>query len=280
MSDSSTSSYELLSISPSTGIRFFIDKDPGSYFPSHWHDAIEIIYLLEGNLELTIENHLYHLSAGHCALINSCMIHSTKCISGNTGIVLQIPADFFRIYVPDFDQLHFVLNDPSDNPHQQTKLRIFKDTPQQMYLVDDIRPAGYLLRFNSLLFEILYQLYHNFAVHSFQTGDKHRQKDLNRLSDVIRYTNANYMRPISISEIAQVTFLEPKYFCRFFKKNMGITFLQFQNEIRLSHIYQDLILTDTPLNQILEQHGFTNEHLFRRVFFEHFQTTPSQIRKK
>ena len=46
------------------------------------------------------------------------------------------------------------------------------------------------------------------------------------------------------------------------------------------HIYQDLIITNDTLHQILEYHGFTNYKLFRKVFFEHFQATPSQIRKR
>ena len=34
---------------------------------------------------------------------------------------------------------------------------------------------------------------------------------------------------------------------------MGVTFLEYQNEIRLSHIYQDLITTTDTLQDILEQ---------------------------
>lgn len=61
---------------------------------------------------------------------------------------------------------------------------------------------------------------------------------------------------------------------------MGLTFLEYQNELRLSRIYQDLITTEDTLQQILERHGFTNYKLFRRMFAEHFQATPSQVRKK
>lgn len=38
-----------------------------------------------------------------------------------------------------------------------------------MQIVNDIRPTGFLLRFNSLLFELLYQLYHSFSVQVFQS---------------------------------------------------------------------------------------------------------------
>ena len=60
---------------------------------------------------------------------------------------------------------------------------------------------------------------------------------------------------------------------------MGITFLEYQNELRLSHIYRDLLTTDDAIHLILERHGFTNYKLFRRMFFEHFEMTPTEVRK-
>lgn len=60
---------------------------------------------------------------------------------------------------------------------------------------------------------------------------------------------------------------------------MGITFLEYQNEYRLSFIYKDLINTKAPVHVILERHGFTNYKLFRRMFQEHFGCTPTKVRE-
>lgn len=272
--------YELIQVPRTTGVSFYTKKDTGSYVPNHWHDAIEIIYMVEGSVDITVEASAYHLQEGQCFLINSGVIHSTKCTSPNTGIVFQIPFDFIRLYIPDVQQLRFVLDDPGDNPVRQTKLDIFKETLTQMQIANDIRPEGYILRFNSLLFEILFQLYHNFSVKIFKADLSHKTKDLDRLNLILNYTNQNYDRPISIDEIARVACLDSGYFCRFFKKHMGLTFLEYQNEVRLSHIYQDLISTQDTLQSILERHGFTNYKLFRRVFSEHFHATPLQVRKQ
>lgn len=272
--------YEIIQVPETTGVRFYTSIDNGSYIPNHWHDAVEIIYLLEGELSVTIESASYHLCAGQCILVNSCVIHSTKCTIPNKAIVFQIPIDFIKLYIPEAEQLLFALNDPSNNPIYQTKLDMFKNTLIQMQVANDIHPKGYVLRFNSLLFEILFQLYHNFSVKVFQANLTQRNKDLKRLQNVLNYTVQNYNRPISIDEISQIAFLESGYFCRFFKKHMGLTFLEYQNEVRLSYIYQDLISTNDTLQHILERHGFTNYKLFRRMFSEHFHTTPSQIRRK
>lgn len=280
MPDQPYQTYELIQVPKTTGVCFYTKKDTGSYVPNHWHDAIEIIYMIQGSVDITVESSAYHLQEGQCFLINSSVIHSTKCTSPNIGIVFQIPIDFIQLYIPNVQQLRFVLDDPANTPVRQTKLDIFKETLMQMQIANDIRPEGYILRFNSLLFEILFQLYHNFSVKIFQADLTHKAKDLNRLNLVLDYISHNYNHPISIDEIAQIAYLDSKYFCRFFKKHMGLTFLEYLNEVRLSHIYQDLISTQYTLQRILERHGFTNYKLFRRVFSEHFHTTPSQIRKQ
>lgn len=272
--------YEIIQVPAETGVRFFTSVDAGSYIPGHWHRAIEIIYVFEGELTVNIESAARILTAGQCVLINSDVIHSTKCTTSNTAIVLQIPLDFMELYIPDIQKLFFTLDDPADSPVRQTKLDILKDTLTQMQIANDIRPEGFILRFNSLLFELLFQLYHNFSVKLFQADLTQKNKDLARLNTVLKYTAQNYNRPISIEEIAQVAFLQSGYFCRFFKKCMGITFLEYQNELRLSYIYRDLLNTDDSVNRILERHGFTNYKLFRRMFFEHFHATPTQIRKR
>lgn len=55
---------------------------------------------------------------------------------------------------------------------------------------------------------------------------------------------------------------------------MGVTYFQYLNEIRLSHIYRDLTSTDLPLKVLLEKHGFTNYKLFRKCFMSSLQPLP------
>lgn len=88
-------------------------------------------------------------------------------------------------YIPDIGTRVFTLDDPGSNPIRQTKTDIFKETLQKMQVANDIRPEGFLLRFNSLLFEILFQLYHNFSTIVFRSGKNQREKDFSRLTDIL-----------------------------------------------------------------------------------------------
>lgn len=273
------SNYEVISVREDTQVHFRTSIDPGSYIPPHWHDAIEIVYMQEGELTFTIEQQIYHLISGQCILVNPNIIHATKCTAPNKAIIFQIPVNFLENYIPNVRQLLFTITDPETDSILRTKLDLLKQTLEKMQLINDLKPDGGILRFNSLLFEVLFQLYHNFSVQVFHADVTGKNKALKRLAPVLNYTAKHYNQPISIEEIAGVAALQPRYFCRFFKKCMGVTFLEYQNELKLSYIYQDLLSTDDKISAILERHGFTNYKLFRRMFAKHFSATPSRVRK-
>lgn len=271
--------YELIPLNDKTNVRFYTSNDPGSYVAPHWHDAVEIICLQKGELKVTVDNIRYELKDRQCIMISPNRIHSTLCKSPNQAIVFQIPESFIEKFIPDAKSLLFELKDPADTPVAQSKVEIFKNTIEKMQYLIDYEPDGAVLKFNSLLFEILFQLYHNFSAELLQTGQTRRTRSLEKLKPVLEYIAENYDRTISLAEISKIAMFEPKYFCRFFKKHMGTTFLDYQNEIRLSKIYDDIIKTQDPISDILEKHGFTNYKLFRKMFQSHFSATPTQIRK-
>ena len=273
-------SHEIIDVPVDTNVKFRTSIDPGSYIPMHWHRAVEIIYMQEGSLDVTVESENFTIRKGDCIVINGNVLHSTKCTSPNTAILLQIPLDFMEKYIPDLGQLIFLFDFRIKDQRQQTKQAMLKTILEQLQIINDVRPDGYLLRFNSLIFELLFQLYHNFAVKILQNNTSQEKKDMGRLEPVLNYISEHYREPISLNEIAEVACLQTGYFCRFFRKKMGITFLEYQNEYRLSFIYRDLITTRDPVHVILERHGFTNYKLFRRMFLEHFGNTPTQIRKQ
>lgn len=271
--------YELIPINGKTNVRFFTSIDPGSYVPPHWHDALEIIYLLEGVLQIVVGNDSKYLEAGQCAMITPNQIHSTLCTRPNRAIVFQIPKSFIEKFIPQAENLCFILQDPAGTPILQSKVELFKETLVKMQLLTDLQPDGAVLRFNSLLFEVLFQLYHNFCTEIHQKNTTRHSRNLERLEPILQYISSNYNRPISLDEISSIAILQPKYFCRFFKKYMGVTFLEYQNEIRLSKIYKDVTSTDDKISEILERHGFTNYKLFRQMFSERFHSTPTALRK-
>lgn len=271
--------YENINFSNITNVRFSTFMDKGDYAPNHWHRAIEIMYVIEGELIIYLEQKTMVIKQGQCILINANVIHAKKSIANNKFILLQIPIDFMSKYI-NIQQMIFSLNDGLEDKFKQQKINNIKNLLLKMEKLNNSDEEGKLLGFNQLLFRVLGILQRYFSVKVYDTDIGQKNKDLARLNIILAYIMQHYRENISLEKIAQVAIFQPKYFCRFFKKHMGISFLMYQNELRISFIYRDLINSNDSINTILERHGFSNYKLFMRMFKEKFGDTPSNIRKQ
>ena len=73
--------------------------DPGeSVGTPHYHDYIEIVYLLNGYLKFEIEGETYFLKKNDFIVVNPMSIHHSEAKNGNTSVLLQIPMDFLKSF--------------------------------------------------------------------------------------------------------------------------------------------------------------------------------------
>ena len=272
--------HEIIEPIENLDVNFKLFEDRGSYVSNHWHNSLEIIYITSGDLQVNMEGATYNLKANDCIFINSGVIHSTRCVYENTSILLQIPLSFLNKYIPHCKDSYFDFKVNINDDNYEANLDKIKTILKDMKEVKITSPQAGNLRFTGLLFEFLFQLYTNFRIPMGNKNMESRALDLSKFQPVFEYTKINYNTPISINEIAKVVHLQPEYFCRKFKQYTGQTYLEYLNDVRISHIYKDLINTNNTLCSILESHGFTNTKLFYRLFKEKFKCTPKDIRKK
>lgn len=258
---------------------FFID--PGqTVINKHFHDWIEIVYLTHGDLEVQVNNKTMNLKVNDFVVINPMSIHSTRCMNGNTAILLQIPLSFLEKFVPDIREYSFSIDLDSKEPKVQTKLANIRSTLQDLWITYQFQVEGYVFRCYSLIFELIYILIHSFSYKVDRKELQKNQKNLERIQMIMNYVEEHYQEPLSIPEIAGEIGLNEIYFSRFFKTNMGMTFLEYLNMVRLEKIYTDLLNTNMPIKDIQEKHGFVSDKVFRRMFKEVYGCTPREARKE
>ena len=102
---------------------------------------------------------------------------------------------------------------------------------------------------------------------------------MERIRTIITYTEEHFRETVSLGDVAARLGLGKESFCRFVKKNMGMSYLNYLNEVRLSHVYKALLDSDTPVGEIMASNGFTNQKLFNRAFKELYGQTPSSVRR-
>jgi AraC-like DNA-binding protein len=231
-------------------------------------------------MNVWVNDHLSQFQANDMVLINSKDIHSTKCLEPTIVQLLQIPYALLQASIPELEDIRFDL-DAVSNP---LKKREVTDQLHTLLIklgeVYVARETGYALQFSSLIYELLFLLVQNCRVDVSLTTKQKNSITHKRLITIMDYVKLHYKEPISLQDAASLIALNPEYFCRFFKKNMGITFLDYVHEIRLSHVFEDLMTKDTSITQLLEIHGFSNYKLFLTMFHEKYGCTPLQMRKK
>lgn len=270
--------HENIKIENDIPVKFFSYTMPNLFVPSHWHNSLEIIFVLSGTMFITINDKRYTLSETECFIVNSGDIHSTRTDTDTHIQVLQIPYPLLKQSIPDYDKLSFRTPPAASELKSEASplLPIFCQL-QHCY---ESKSLGYMLRFNSLLYELLYILVNQYSFYTDNTANIKNNQNKQRLVTIMTYIKKHYKEPLSLEEVSALVSLNPEYFCRFFKRYTGTTFLEYLGQIRLSHIEKDLLISEEPITKLLEQHGFTNYKLFIRLFREKHGTTPNKYKKQ
>ena len=196
-------------------------------FPAHWHEYVEILYLIRGQFSAIVQATEYQLNEGDLIIINSGDLHMTRS-NTCTYLLLQISASQMRQYLPDFDTMRFDTIIPCSE-----------------------QPAPLL------------------------TGS---QRDLQRVTHVMNWVKVHYPEPLSLETAADSLALSKEYFCRLFKKYTGQTFLEYLNDVRTMHLYEDLQNSDETITVLMEKNGLSNYKIFMRTFKKLYGSTPQKMR--
>ena len=254
--------------------------DPGSFIALHWHDAIEIISVLEGSLHIETEREAVDLTAGDLIVLAPNLLHSVLNSEGNTSLLIQIPIQNLLLAAPETQRRRIYLNSHTQDARKKAVADKIRDACAEAMTLFESRSFCYALRLEALMADILYTLYTECSEPVEAKNSLDDTKNRERLSQVFQYTQNHYTEPITLDEIAKMLHLQKNYFCRLFRNATGITYLEYLNTYRLSRLYHDLLHTDLPIHALLEKHGITNYPLFRKMFAERFHATPTEIRKQ
>jgi two-component system response regulator YesN len=119
-----------------------------------------------------------------------------------------------------------------------------------------------------------------------ETSNYLKKDDLkNRYSETVTkmldYINKNYMKDISLDDVAETVNLHPNYASSLFKREMGTCFIHYVNSYRIikakSFIERN---TELSLEKIAEMVGYENSCRFIKVFKKYCNITPGEYRNK
>lgn len=269
--------HELVKSNNDISVMFRNFEDGPRVVSKHWHNHMEIIYILDGYLDVDINNTSYRVKKDELIVISPRDIHSTSHKESNTSILLQLPYELLENNIDNIHNIHFECNPSVKNQiNNQDEIKCLLKSFSEIYRD---KPLGYKLKINGLIFDLLFILLNKFSAESSKRSIQETNRYLDRLDLITKYVKANYKQCISLDVISAEAGLNPEYFSRFFKKYMGTTFLKYLNSIRLENFYIELINTDYSISELIEKNGFTNYKVFMKLYKSTYGCTPNETRK-
>ena len=103
-------------------------------------------------------------------------------------------------------------------------------------------------------------------------------RKVTQVSPAINYIDANYDKPVTLTEIARASHLSVSRLAHIFKEQMGITIIDYLTNVRIERAKQLLLATSQNCTEICFQVGYNNQSYFTRTFKELVGTTPRQFK--
>ncbi|RPD41857.1 helix-turn-helix domain-containing protein [Chitinophaga barathri] len=100
-----------------------------------------------------------------------------------------------------------------------------------------------------------------------------------RMETIYRYIDANFHLKPDVNEIARQVHMTTAAFCRYFKKQTGMTFTDFVNHCRINQA-KNLLLQDRSVSEACFATGFEQLSYFTKLFTKMNGENPREFKKR
>ena len=240
----------------------------------HWHEEIQLIYVDEGSLNMTVGNRKLTLDSGDVQVINPCEVHSLKKSSAK-----YFSVHFSRVFVQSFfdsaESYGYVLEENSQERREMVFLM------QKLLAVERNTFDEYsaLVKY-SLLLKMLRLLLTRCRTEKFDSvyGTSRSLDD-----DVIavkQYIEANYHRKIMTADYENLLHFDATYVMTYFKKQTGMTIMSYAIKERTRHALDDYLTHDIPIGEAAKKNGFCHYNHFTKACRKYYGASPTEIKRQ
>lgn len=262
-----------------TGFGVKYETRLSAYTPPHWHQAVELLLFVKGTVSCKFENSTLRAKPGQLYLINSYEVHETRCSRDAVYLCVHILPSKMCLYVPDFDQMQFSLSfDPQDADKVEAYRQLYSHM-QEILRQKVENPHTCKLEQQAHLFASAAILVNHFSRTMPLEERNLQRRDIQRLEPVLEQVQLRHCEDLTLDWASREMGLNKEYFCRLFKKNMGVSFVQYLYQIRAAAVCRDLEICDDPIGEIAARHGFRDPKMLSQYFREIYGCTPSEKRK-
>lgn len=251
----------------------------------HWHEEIQFCLVLEGTLEITVQDNCYKLKEQEGIFINVGLMHKTRSLSGNTGKYLCLNVhpkilSFFsgnilqRKYIDPYlgkSEFETVLLNSAELWQQEILCKM-----SEIYNIWKKKEWTYELE---MYLKILYMW--KILIQNIKPVEKNVFSVFrhNEVKEILNYLQTHYKEKITLDDIAETVHLSKSSCCRIFREAFDSTIFEYLTEFRIQQSLQLLLKSDCSVTEVAMESGFSDESYFIKKFQRIMHMTPGVYRK-
>ncbi len=247
----------------------------------HFHNDIEILMVLKGSVYIDDGTKRYLLARDDIFILNRNELHSlARTGEPNLLMVIQFDLGFCKKYYPKISRIKFT------NKHIENKTETGYWNTLKQGMLDIIKchtdkKEGYAIQMMSVLNHILFcMVNHDEFIELDEKTAASANRNMKRLGNIIEFVQENYMNQITLKDIAQKGNSNMYYLSHFIKSNLGISFREYLNRLRLERAEQLLICTNLKPLDICMECGFSDYKYLKKAFLSEYGCTIDEYRRK
>lgn len=257
---------------------YYVDeKHPRYRMPMHWHIECEIIRVRQGVLHLYVDDARITAREGDLIFLGKGAVHGGEpegciyeCVVFDPALLGSEPCA--RALSPLLRAgMHIQCSQIENGPQ-------FSALAAQLFDCAPDPDDGHML----LAVGCLYALYGRLSLLNETDGlrsDPLARRKAEQLKPALEYIESHYASHISLGELARLTGLSPKYFCRYFRAVVHRSPIDYLNFYRVECASALLSSSDLTVAEVAYQCGFNDSSFFIKQFRRYKGATPRQYRE-
>ena len=243
----------------------YIDVKKESFnFAAHYHEEIEVVYVVSGRTTLTIDTQKHILDKDDIYIIMPGEIHSFASESPNILCVLKLysQAELFNYRIDGS------ITKGTDN------YNILRGIISSIISEDENKLLGYQNAVNMYVNKLILNILRCNSLHEIpKLEQKKIQRNLTFLNAINTYLEENYAGKITLDDISKETAYSKYYFSHIFKDITSQSFVDYITAFRLKKSLA-MLNTGKSVTQIALDCGFNNLRSYNRHFKKQYNTSP------
>lgn len=254
---------------------------PSYIMAFHWHPEYELIRILKGSMDITLNEKKITAIPGEIVLIPSGVLHSGiprdciyQCLIFDIDVFLgqnPVCAEYIQKLTGQDTRVccHFTEEHPAVRSAAD---RIFDAIWKQV--------PGYELIVFGQFYYFFGLIFSNHCYFEKGTQNRREDKRIRQLKQVLDFIEHHYASPLTLQQLSDSVSMSPKYFCRFFSEMTGQTPMDYLNHRRIEQACHELCTTQDSITEIAARNGFHDLSYFIRTFKKYTGITPGKYKKR